>query len=118
MGRRGDTNYDIKKSDGTVIGEMSLVKKKSGYGNDSAYIDWITIDESERGKGYATDVLNSVLNEAKVAGYSKVSLDALVKARPLYQRMGFDYVDRSKKSLIKNIQSFEFGAKPMEYVFS
>lgn len=115
MGYRGEANYDIKKSDGKTIGELSLMSKRSGYNKDTAYADWITIDKVERGKGYATSVLEEVLVKANDAGYSKMALNALKEPRPLYERMGFEYVDKSKKNLVDQIRSFEVGCKPMEY---
>lgn len=111
MGRRGDANYTLTDSNGKKIGELSLISKNS----KTAYADWITIDESQRGKGYATDIINDLLVKAKDAGYSKVELNALKKPRPLYERLGFEYVDTSKLTIMDRINGFEVGAKRMEY---
>lgn len=111
LGRRGDANYTLSNSKGEKIGELSLISKSK----DVAYIDWITVDKSNRGKGYATDILNDLFQKAKDSGYSKIELNALKKPRPLYERLGFTYKDTSKMSIMDRISSFEFGCKPMEY---
>lgn len=114
LGRRGDANYTLNNSKGEKLGELSLISKDA----DTAYIDWITIDESQRGKGYASDIINNLLSTASDAGYSKVELNALKKPRPLYERLGFTYSDRSSMSIMSRINSFEFGCKHMEYDLS
>lgn len=111
LGRRGDANYDIKNSKGETIGELSLISKNSS----TAYLDWITIDESQRGNGYATDVINTLIDSARDSGYQKLELNALKKPRPLYERIGFTYTDTSKMNIMDRINSFEFGCKHMEY---
>lgn len=111
MGKRGDANYTLKNSQGNKIGELSLISKNA----DTAYIDWITIDKSQRGKGYATDVINDLLKTARDSGYSKVELNALKDPRPLYERIGFTYKDMSKVNIMERITSFELGCKHMEY---
>lgn len=111
LGRRGDANYTLSDSKGNKIGELSLISRSS----DVAYLDWITIDEKQRGKGYATDIITNVLTKANDFGYSKVELNALEKPRPLYERLGFVYSDTSKMSIIDRINRFEFGCKHMEY---
>ena len=111
MGRRGDANYTLNNSKGEKIGELSLISKNA----KTAYMDWITIDESQRGKGYATDIINDLLTKAKDAGYSKVEMNALKEPRPLYERLGFTYTDTSKMSIMDRITSYELGAKHMEY---
>ncbi|MFA6729267.1 MAG: GNAT family N-acetyltransferase [Prevotella sp.] len=111
MGRRGDANYTLNNSKGEKIGDLSLISKNA----KTAYMDWITIDESQRGKGYATDIINDLLTKAKDAGYSKVEMNALKKPRPLYERLGFTYTDTSKMSIMDRINSYELGTKHMEY---
>lgn len=111
LGRRGDANYTLSDSKGTKLGELSLINKNS----NTAYLDWITIDADQRGKGYATDIINNLLTKADEAGYSKVELNALKEPRPLYERLGFTYTDTSKMSIMDRINSFEFGCKHMEY---
>lgn len=111
LGRRGDANYTISDSKGNQIGELSLINKK----NDTAYIDWITINESNRGKGYASDILTDLFSKARDSGYSTIQLHALKDARPLYLRLGFEYKDTSKMSIIDRFNNIEFGTKLMEY---
>lgn len=111
LGRRGDANYTLKDSNGKEIGELSLISKDK----DVAYLDWITVYDDNRGKGYATDIINDLLQKAKDSGYSKVELNALKDPRPLYERLGFTYKDTSKMSIMDRINSFEFGCKHMEY---
>lgn len=111
LGSRGDANYTLNNSKGEKIGELSLFSKNA----KTTYWDWITIDESQRGKGYATDIINDLFTKAKDAGYSKVEINALKKPRPLYERMGFTYTDTSKMSIMDRIIGWELGAKHMEY---
>lgn len=111
MGTRGDANYTLSDSSGNKIGQLSLISKSA----DVAYIDWITVDEKHRGKGYATDVLNDLIGKARESGYSRIELNALKKPRPLYERLGFTYRDRSNDSIIARISEFELGTKRMEY---
>ncbi len=111
LGRRGDANYTLNNSKGEKIGELSLISKNA----KTTYWDWITIDKSQRGKGYATDIINDLFTKAKDAGYSKVEINALKKPRPLYERLGFTYTDTSKMSIMDRINGYEFGAKHMEY---
>lgn len=109
LGRRGDANYTIHDKDGKNIGELSLMSKDS----KTTYWDWITIDEDQRGQGYATSIINTLIDEAQTAGYEKVKINALKEPRPLYERIGFTYT--TDQSIIERIQGFELGAKPMEY---
>lgn len=111
LGRRGDANYILKDSSGNKIGELSLISKNAS----TAYLDWITVDESQRGKGYATDIINDLLHKASDAGYSKVELNALKRPRALYERLGFTYTDTSTMNIVERISSFELGCKHMEY---
>lgn len=111
LGRRGDANYTLKDSKGSKIGELSLKSKDS----KNAYLDWITIDEGQRGKGYATDVINNLLDTARSSGYQKVSMNALKKPRALYERIGFTYTDTSQLGIVDRVAGFEFGCKRMEY---
>lgn len=111
LGYRGDANYSLFDSAGNCIGELSLISKNA----DVAYGDWITIYESHRGKGYATDIINGLITKAKDSGYSKIEINALKKPRPLYERLGFTYSDRSQASIISRIMEYEFGCKRMEY---
>ena len=111
LGRRGDANYTLNNSKGEKVGELSLISKNA----KTTYWDWITIDESQRGKGYATDIINDLFTKAKDAGYSKVEINALKKPRPLYERLGFTYTDTSKMSIMDRINGYELGAKHMEY---
>lgn len=111
LGRRGDANYTISDSSGRKIGELSLISKKK----DIAYIDWITINKDKRGQGYASDILTDLFSKAKESGYDSIQLHALKDARPLYLRLGFEYKDTSKMSIIDRFNNIEFGTKLMEY---
>lgn len=114
LGRRGDANYVLTNSKGEKLGELSLISKSA----DRAYLDWIIINDNQRGKGYATDIINNLINKAKDSGYSKLELNALKRPRPLYERIGFTYTDMSKTSMVERVMSFELGCKHMEYDIS
>ena len=114
LGRRGDANYVLKNSNGEPIGELSLISKKSS----TAYLDWITVYDDNRGKGYATDVINTLIASARDGGYQKLELNALKKPRALYERIGFTYSNMKERGIMDRINSFEFGCKHMEYDLS
>jgi GNAT superfamily N-acetyltransferase len=58
-----------------------------------AYIANVYTHPAHRGRSIATEILRRLIADARTAGCSRVGLHAAVKARPLYQRAGFEPVD-------------------------
>lgn len=60
--------------------------------HDEYYIDTVCVHSSARGQGIGTKLLQFAEEKARTLGYSKLSLNVeleKVKARKLYERMGF-----------------------------
>lgn len=55
-----------------------------------AYIMNVYVREGYRRRGIAREMLNFILDEAKLRGVSYVSLDATEQGKPLYKALGFD----------------------------
>lgn len=61
------------------------------HGND-LYVNWIDIKKSERGKGYASQVMDYAVKYSKQNGYKTVSLEvpgSSPDARHIYEKHGF-----------------------------
>ena len=86
-GYRGDANYVLNNLQNRKIGELSLISKDS----ESVYLDWFKIEKNQRGKGYGVDIINSIIEKARNAGYSKIETDVSKEVRPFYEKMGFTY---------------------------
>ncbi len=86
------TSYlSIKDKNGKSLGSASLWLKGEGK-NKELYLNWIQIDKSERGKGYATVALKSAEQHGKKMGLKRMLLDVpgnAPDARHIYDKMGF-----------------------------
>lgn len=74
--------------DGKHVGDLELYKEAS----DSMNVVWVGIDESERGKGYATAVMVSAVEIARRSGCKHVTLEVpgnSPDARHIYEKLGF-----------------------------
>lgn len=81
-------NYTIRDSRGKSIGELSTYDDSK----DSRNIAWIGIRSSERGHGYATAVMKSVIDDARKAGKKYLTLEVpgdSPDARHIYESYGF-----------------------------
>lgn len=84
-------DYDITDANGKRIGNLSINKDSK----ESLNIIWIGIKEKERGKGYASSVLDSVIETAKKDGYKEITLEVpgiSPDARHIYEKRGFKEV--------------------------
>jgi ribosomal protein S18 acetylase RimI-like enzyme len=73
----------------------------------------LAIDESQRGKGLGTKILNDVISYAKKNNLKRVTLDADFRntgAKALYERLGFREFNKKRVK----IRSFERGMHNME----
>lgn len=81
-----DRDFIITK-DGKKIGNLFL----EDHGSD-LYINWVDIKKSERGKGYANQVMDYVVKYSMKNGYKTVSLEVPTSspdARHIYEKHGF-----------------------------
>lgn len=83
----------IKDKDGNNVGQGQMwLKGPKGKPKDELYLNWIDIDRSQRGKGYATAVLQSAEEHARSRGLKKMTLEVpgiSPDARHIYEKMGF-----------------------------
>ena len=80
--------FDVKDPNGKRIGDVQLFQESE----DSVNIVWIGINESERGKGYASAALDASINECKKRGYKHMTLEVpgdSPDARHIYETRGF-----------------------------
>ena len=78
-------------ANGKSVGTLQLNRNSISELN----IVWIDTKSTEKGKGYASAVLNGVLKNAKVDGYSNVTLEVpgiSPDAAHIYEKAGFKYV--------------------------
>jgi ribosomal protein S18 acetylase RimI-like enzyme len=82
--------YDIKNAAGKKVGE--LYARKDPEEKNATNVVWIETDKSQKGKGYATGVMRSVIDLAKKAGRDKVTLEVpgvSPDAAHIYEKLGF-----------------------------
>lgn len=81
-------NAEILDKNGKKIGDLELFDE----GNKSLNINWLGVDEDQRGKGYATSVLRDTIEYAKQNGYEQMTLEVpghSPDARHIYEKLGF-----------------------------
>lgn len=81
----------ILDSSGKRVGD-AMVQKRS---KDELYLEWLGIDKSERGKGYASAVMKAGRDFGKQEGFKKMVLEVpgnSPDARHIYENLGFKYV--------------------------
>lgn len=78
----------IKDGSGKRVGDASFGDK----GNGELYLNWLGIDESARGKGYATQAMKAAEEFGKQAGFKKMTLEVpgnSPDAKHIYEKLGF-----------------------------
>lgn len=86
-----DQSFKIKDKNGKGIGEMYLYMD----GPKSLNVNWIGIDDSQRGNGYARAAMNAAVDHAKKQGLEKMTLEVpgnAPDARHIYESIGFKEV--------------------------
>jgi len=84
-------SLEIKDKDGKKIGHAAFWLQ----GKDDMYLNWITIEKSARGQGYATAVLQAAQEHGKTLGKKRMLLEVpnnAPDARHIYEQMGFKFV--------------------------
>jgi ribosomal protein S18 acetylase RimI-like enzyme len=103
---------DIRDKDGKQIGNAGFWLK----GKDDIYLNWITIEKSARGRGYATEVMKAAAVHGKKTGRKRLVLEVpgnAPDARHIYTKMGFK--PTGKKTGVKG--DIWDGLEEMEYTF-
>ena len=80
----------------------------------SLLMDGIFVSEAARGKGVGTALLQAIFKKAAEDGLNKVRLDVIdrnVRARSLYERMGFRAVSEEHAGFLKHIFGFSFATR-------
>lgn len=78
----------VTDSSGKKVGDAQF----GHFGKDEIYLGWIGIDESARGKGYATEILKASAEYGKANGKKRMVLDVpdtSPDARHIYEKLGF-----------------------------
>lgn len=81
-------SLNISDKSGKKIGNFSMWKKS----NDELYLNWIDIDKSARGKGYATAAMKAAMDVGRKEGVKKITLEVpgnSPDARHIYEKLGF-----------------------------
>lgn len=81
----------IRNEAGKKVGEANVWKKN----DDDLYLNWLGIDASERGKGYATAVMKSAQEFGSVQGFKRMTLEVpgnSPDARHIYEKLGFKVI--------------------------
>jgi len=105
-GRTGDKALMAVDHNGTPIGAVwfrLFTKKEKSYGfvDEQTPEIGIAIEESVRNKGLGTQLMNSIIEEAKKDGYKTISLSVDMKnehAVHLYQKLSFAVMHSDKTS--------------------
>ena len=82
-----DKQFNIM-ADGKKIGDADIFDE----GNNSLNVVWISVDNSQCGKGYATAAMNGIVDYAKKNGYKQMTLEVpgdSPDARHIYEKLGF-----------------------------
>lgn len=88
--RNKDSDFTIY-ANGKKVGNLFL----EDHGSE-LYINWIDIKKSERGKGYASSVMDYVVQYGKSKGYEYATLEVpgtSSDAHHIYKKVGFEDVE-------------------------
>ena len=78
----------IRDKNGKRVGDLEVYKESE----DSLNVVWLGIDDSQRGKGYATAVMNGVTKFAQENNLKQITLEVpgiSPDARHIYEKQGF-----------------------------
>jgi glucosamine-phosphate N-acetyltransferase len=86
--------YLCGTEDDRIVGFVSLsIKNDLWQAANLGHVDELVVDESVRGAGLGTQLLNAIIAEAKGRGCARVELDSAFqrkKAHEFYERNGFE----------------------------
>jgi ribosomal protein S18 acetylase RimI-like enzyme len=81
-------NLTIRDKGGKKIGDAMFDQKDNG----DLYLNWVSIEKSARGRGYATEVMKAAAEHGKAMGAKRMTLEVpgnAPDARHIYEKMGF-----------------------------
>lgn len=99
----------IAEKDGKVVGSIFVVR----HDETTAKLRMLYVDASARGMGIGRRLVEEAMRFARLAGYTRMVLwtnDALLDARKLYQRAGFE--------LVEEVSSHSFGMSQIEQTWA
>ena len=82
-----DKQFNINV-EGKRIGDLEIFKESE----NSLNVVWVSVDDSERGKGYGTAVMKGVIKYAKNQKFKQITLEVpgnSPDARHIYEKLGF-----------------------------
>lgn len=86
----------------TIVGIARLDKLT----NETCQVRFVAIEHTFQGKGFGKKIMNSVEQEGKKTGYSKMILHARDYALPFYQNLNYELIGPSYK-LFDVLQHYE-----------
>ena len=104
------SHLKITDKDGKKIGDASFWFK----GKDDIYLNWIQVNKSARGHGYASAVLQAAAEHGKGTGRKRMVLEVpgnAPDARHIYEKMGFKptgVVQGNKRDVWGGLTQYEY----------
>ena len=95
MANAKDINYLDVKVRGKSVGEVQFYR--STKDPNDLYVNWLSVSDKHRGKGYASAVFDGVVKHAKDNNYKSLSLEVpghSPDARHIYESRGFKAVGK------------------------
>jgi ribosomal protein S18 acetylase RimI-like enzyme len=90
-----EAHLTITDSKGKKVGEASIDRRSK----DELYLNWLGIDRHERGKGYATAVMQAGVEFGRQSGAKRLTLEVpghSPDAAHIYEKLGFKFVAGQK----------------------
>lgn len=94
---------------GALWRTAALTALSSDVDNRRFLIDGLFVTSQYRGQGIGSRLLQSIAQEASLRGYDEVRLDVIDtngRARALYERRGFEAVDRNRTGILSALFGF------------
>jgi len=119
-GYANEASLDILDGSGKKVGDANVQKKN----DEELYLNWLGIDKSARGKGYATAVMKAGRDFGKQQGFKRMTLEVpgnSPDARHIYEKLGFKVTkegDPTDDSVWGGLTDmvYEFDAKHSELI--
>lgn len=103
----------IRDKNGKKVGDCNVWKKD----DNELYLNWLGVDKSERGKGYATQAMKAAEKYGKEAGFKKMTLEVPSNspdASHIYTKLGFKVIG---EKVVDPRDTVWGGLTQMEYTF-
>ena len=103
---------DFRRHYGQIGGTIragALRLLQSEVDNERFLVDGICVDRPARNQGVGTELLHALIAEARWRGYAEVRLDVIdtnIRARALYERMGFSALRSETMGLLRLVFGF------------